>query len=65
MSKFWELLQSSVIFQGVITVIVLVTVCYMFAVGLEPPGELLSITSVIVGYFFGAKVQNALQKGSK
>lgn len=62
MEKFWELLQSSVIFQGSITLLVIGAYVYLMATGQEVPPSLDSLVTLVVGFFFGAKVQNLVQK---
>lgn len=54
-NKFWELLERSVIFQGVLVVMVGGTVCYLYATGQDVPRELQLIFAVIIGFFFGGK----------
>lgn len=55
MRKFWDLLERSVIVQGVVTVAFVGTVCYLYATGQEVPATLIQFASGVVGYFFGAK----------
>ena len=55
MSKFTQLLESSVIFQGVLVIMIAGTYCYMVATGQQVPDALLALLQVIVGFFFGAK----------
>ena len=57
LEKFLEYLRESVIVQAVITVAVIVTVCYLYATSQTVPSELLSILYVVIGFYFGSKVQ--------
>lgn len=57
MSKFWELLEKSVLVSGVLAVTVVGSVVYLAVTG-DPIPEALSIAmGTIIGFFFGAKVQ--------
>jgi len=55
--KFWELLKSSIIVQGLVTLAFTCTICYLYATGQEVPNTLIQFGGVIVGYFFGVKQQ--------
>ena len=55
MPKFTELLERSVIFQGVLVIMIAGTYCYMVATGQQVPDALLHLLEVMVGFFFGAK----------
>ena len=57
MNKFWELVKSSVIIQGLVTMLFVGTTCYLYATGQEVPNTLIQLDGVVVGFFFGAKVQ--------
>jgi uncharacterized membrane protein AbrB (regulator of aidB expression) len=55
MPKFTELLERSVIFQGVLVIMIAGTYCYMVATGQQVPDALLNLLQIMVGFFFGAK----------
>ena len=55
MSKFWEYFGQSLILQGILTVLVMGTICYMYITTGDCPTGLMGIGGVIVGYFFKAK----------
>ena len=57
MSKFWELVKSSVIVQGTVTLTLVATTCYLYATGQEVPESLLSLDGLVIGFFFGSKTQ--------
>lgn len=59
MDKFWELFAQSMIIQGVLALMFAVVVCIMYVNGQTVPAELVSLVSLILGYFFGAKNQAA------
>lgn len=60
MDKFWELLAKSTIFQGIITLLLLVTLCYLWATGQEVPDSLVQSSTLVLGFFFGAKAQQTV-----
>lgn len=62
MKPVWQLLKESVIVQGVVTVLFVGTTCYLYAAGQPVPDSLLGLDGVAVGFFFGAKTQQALSK---
>jgi len=64
-SKFWELLQESVIVQGLVTVALVGTLCTMFLMGRTVPDLLMQITLLVLGFWFGAKSQYANAKHAK
>ena len=58
---FMDLLSESTIFQGIITIMVLGTWCYMLVTGQNTP-EILNVTmGTVVGFFFGGKYVQAMQ----
>lgn len=61
MTTFWELLKSSVLVQAVITLVLLVVICYMYVVGQEVPDTLTSAFMAVLGFYFGSKVQTTIQ----
>lgn len=73
MTKFWELLEESVLFQGILLLMVFGTICYLVITNQEVPKEMWGFAGVIVGFFFGGKamvaqrkaVQNAVQQLTK
>lgn len=64
MDKFWDLLERSVIVQGAITIIIVITLCYMFVSGKPVPESLLAFASLILGFWFGTKSQKEIQSRS-
>lgn len=61
-NKLWELLGTSVLIQAAITLALLITICYMYIVGTEVPDPLWNAFMVILGFYFGSKVQNQIQR---
>ncbi len=62
MSKFWELLEDSVLFQGILLLLVFGTVCWLVVEGREVPKEMWGFAGVIVGFFFGGKAMVSQRK---
>lgn len=62
MSKFWQLIEDSVIFQGVLLIMVFGTICYLVVTAQEVPKEMWGFAGVIVGFFFGGKAMVAQRK---
>ena len=58
MKAFWELFRESVIIQAAIALVLLVTIAYMYATGQEVPDQLVIFFSVVLGFYFGSKVEN-------
>lgn len=57
MTKFWELLEESVIVQALVTLALTGAVVYLAVAGREIPAALLNMTLVALGYYFGSKAQ--------
>jgi len=60
--KFWDALDKSTIMSGVLAVGFCGTACYLAATGQEIPEILGNATLLILGWFFGAKTTNAVNK---
>lgn len=65
MDKFWQLVKSSVIIQGSVTLLLVGTTCYLYITGQEVPQSLLSINGLVLGFFFGAKVEQTVARRIK
>ena len=61
MSTLVELLRESVLIQAMITLIVVTGVVYLYTSGKPVPQELWSLVSLIVGFYFGSKVERQAQ----
>lgn len=55
MSKFWELFRESVIVQAIVTLGLIGTLCYMWISEVDVPGELYTITGIVMGFWFKSK----------
>lgn len=62
---FWKLLEESILIQSVVTLLIVITTCLMYLLYRQIPFELLNITLLILGYWFGSKTQYSLMKGGK
>lgn len=56
------LLQESVLIQGVITLTLIGTLSYMYVNSMDVPSELLNILLLILGFYFGGKVQGQAKR---
>lgn len=62
---FWEAFKNSTIIQGTITLVVVAGVTYL-AVTQQPIPEVLSgWGALVVGFYFGSKVQASVMQGPK
>lgn len=61
-AKFLDLLAQSVIVQGVLTIMVVGTLCYLYIAEKAAPEVLVTFASLILGYWFGTKNQLALAR---
>lgn len=59
MSKFWELFERSVILQAAITLVLVIGVTLMYLQGQEVPTEYQALLTLVLGFYFGGKVENA------
>ena len=62
---FWTLFRESVIMQAVLSTVVTITVCIMYVMYREVPMELVSAWMLILGFFFGTKIQHAIEKNQR
>ncbi len=62
MQTFVDLLRESVIVQGVITIVFVVTICVLWIEGKPISPDLIQFVSLIIGFYFGAKVQSLIHK---
>jgi hypothetical protein len=60
MYQFWELFKQSVITQAVITFMLWLTICIIYMQGRIPDAGLLNVGYIVLGFWFGTKVQNAI-----
>jgi len=60
--KFWEVLKSSVIIQAAMALTLLGVISYMYIVGMDVPEMLTGFFGIILGYYFGTKSQQQIDK---
>ncbi len=60
MTKFWDLLERSIITQSLLPVLFGGTACTLWLRGMAVPGELLQLTIICVVFWMGAKVQHTV-----
>jgi multisubunit Na+/H+ antiporter MnhE subunit len=59
MDTFWSLLKQSIITQSLVTLVLIVTVCVMWATGKPVTSELYNLTILVIAFWFGSKVGHA------
>lgn len=62
MSTLLDLLRESVLTQALLTVSITLVVLYLYVAGKAAPPELLQAWFLVVGFYFGGKVQAAIMK---
>ena len=65
MSRFWDLLERSVIVQGILTLAVTGVVLYMAVAQLPVPVEVWTLAGLAWGFYFGTKAQQVLTSSIK
>ena len=53
-----RMLEESVLLQGTMALVLLSTIVYLVIAQKEVPAELLNFMSLILGFYFGSKVEN-------
>ncbi len=62
---FLDLFQQSVIMQGLLSLLVIGLWGYMVVTGQEIPSELSALVTLVVGFFFGSKVERSYRANVK
>lgn len=62
--KFMDLVEQSVVFQGILAVSVVGAVVYLSCVGRPVPDQLSSLALIVVGFFFGSKATNSVSRAN-
>lgn len=62
MKNFWDMAKSSALAQGTVTVALVGTCCYLWGSGQVVPDNLWTALTIVLGFFFGAKVTQKLGK---
>jgi hypothetical protein len=56
MNTFWNLVKQSIITQSLVTLVLVVTVCVLWATGKPVTTDLYNLTILVVAFWFGSKV---------
>ena len=59
MERFWDLFAESVIVSALIALSCVGALIYLAVTGKPIPDILVNVTMIVVGFFFGGKVQQA------
>lgn len=62
-NKFWELMRESIIVQAIITMGTVGVVLYLVIINRPIPNELWGLVTLVVGFWFGTKVQSSIARG--
>lgn len=62
MTKFWDLLERSIIVQSLLTLLFGLAVVTLAMLGRPIPDVLIQLTTVIVSFWMGTKVQHTIDK---
>ena len=65
MRTFWRLLEDSVIVQSLITLLVILGDLYLALVGQPVPDWLVQATMLILGFWFGTKMNQSVKRSVK
>jgi hypothetical protein len=55
MQTFWQLLRESILVQSLVTLMLVGAIIYMYVVGREVPADLVNISLLVLGFWFGTK----------
>lgn len=62
MRTFYLLMKQSIIVQALITLIIVSTISYLYVVGRPVPPDLMTIAVLILGFYFGSKTQQKVER---
>ncbi len=65
METLLQLLRESILIQGTLTLTVVGVALYLMATGQEVPTDLWTLVTLVVGFYFGSKVENAKTRIAK
>lgn len=65
METFLELLRESILIQGALTLAVVGVALYLLATGHEVPTDLWTMVTLVIGFYFGSKVENTKARASR
>ena len=57
---FWELLRDSIIVQSLVTACLVATFCYLVATGHEVTDAFANLLMLVLGFWFGTKVEHTI-----
>lgn len=65
MNYFFQLFEESVIIQGLVTLVVVSSVCYLYISGQGVPEGMLTLLYAIIGFWFGSKSEYVIRRSRK
>jgi len=57
---FWELFRDSIIVQSFVTACLVATFCYLIATGHEVTDAFVNIVMLVLGFWFGTKIEHTI-----
>ena len=60
MDTFWSLFRESIIVQSIVTLLLVSAITYMYIVGQEVPSDLVNVSLLVLGFWFGTKTQGSV-----
>lgn len=60
--KLLKMLEESTLVQGIIALVLLCVIAYMFVSGKPVPEALVNFFALVLGYYFGTKAQQSAQR---
>lgn len=60
MERFWDLLGTSVLVQGIVTLALVFTVIFLACTGQPIPELVSNATLIALGFYFGSKSQQTI-----
>ncbi len=61
LDRLLDLMQQSVLTQFMITSSLVITTCYLYATSGVVPNDLLTLDTLVIGFYFGSKVTRSRQ----
>jgi len=59
MTTFWTLLKESIIVQSIVTLALILTIIVLVLTDRPVPDVMVNLTTLVIGFWFGTKVQHA------
>ena len=57
-----QLLEQNVLIRGLIASLLIGSICYMYIIGMSVPTELINITYIVIGFYFGGVTGKQIER---